>query len=145
MKKLFASLLFVSTLLGCGSVQDMEPVVSYKSKNIISLELHGKGTPTAKVYDAAINHCKKFNLFANYKSVDHDFWKGQKNTHTFACEQTKTDDALTIAAIQQQQANRDAELVQSLTLLNLGAAISNPAPTRLQTTCTTFGNTTTCN
>ena len=144
MKKLFGPLLFVSTLLGCGSVQEMEPVVSFNSRNIISLDLPGKGNPTAKVYDAAINHCKKFNLFANYKSVEHNFWNA-KNTHTFACEQTKTDDALTIAAIQQAQANRDAELVKSLTLLNLGAAISNPAPTRLQTTCTTVWNTTTCN
>ena len=122
----------------------MEPVVSFKSNNIISLDLPGRGYPSAKVYDAAINHCKTFNLFANFKSVEHDFWKST-NTHTFACEKTKTDDALTIAAIQQQQANRDAELVKSLTLLNLGAAISNPAPTRLQTTCTTVGNTTTCN
>ena len=46
-------------LHGCESVQDMEPVVSFKSNNIISLELAGKGNPTAKVYDTAINHCKK--------------------------------------------------------------------------------------
>ena len=143
MRFILISLVFIF-LQGCGSVQDMEPVVSFKSNNIISLELPGKGNPTAKVYDVAINHCKKFNLFANYKSVDHDFWNA-KNTHTFACEQTKTDDALTIAAIQQEKANRDAELVKGLTLMNLGASISNPASTRLQTTCTTYGNTTTCN
>ena len=90
----------------------------------------------------AINHCKSYGLYANYKSLDTGLWGPA--THSCACEKKKADDALVIAAIKQERPNRYLQLTRNLGLANLGLAISNHAPARIQTTCTTFRNTTAC-
>ena len=90
----------------------------------------------------AINHYNSYRLYANYKSLDAGLWGPE--THKFACEKKKSDDTLVIAAIKQERANRDSQLTKNLALANLGLAISNPAPARIQTTCTTFRSTKTC-
>ena len=142
MKRCVITLLICLAVLGCGVQTETEPGISFKSENIISLASHGKISPSAKIYDMAINHCKSYGLYANYKSLDAGLWGPA--TYTFTCEKKKADDALVIAAIKQGRANRDSQLTKNLALANLGLAISNPAPARIQTTCTTFRNTTTC-
>ena len=142
MKRCVITLLICLAVLGCGVQTEAEPEISFKSENKISLASYGKIYPSAKIYDMAINHCKSYGPCANYNSLDAGLWGPA--TYTFACEKKKSDDALVIAAIKQERANRDSQLTKNMALANLGLAISNPAPDRIQTSCTPFRNTTTC-
>ena len=142
MKSCFITLLKCLAVLSCGVQTEIEPEISFKSENVIFHASYGKISPSAKICDMPINHCKSYGLYANYKSLDAGL--SGPGTYTFACEKKKADDALVIAAIQQERTNRDSQLTQNLVLANLGLAISNPDPARLQTTCTTFRNTKTC-
>ena len=68
MKRCFITLLICLAVLGCGVQTEARPEISFKSKNIISLASNGKIYPSAKIYDIAINHCKSYGPYANYKS-----------------------------------------------------------------------------
>ena len=70
MKRCVITLQIWFAVLGCGVQTEAEPEISFRSENKISLATYGKIYPSAKIYDIAINHCKSYGPYANYKSLD---------------------------------------------------------------------------
>lgn len=128
----------VTSLSAC---QMTEPVVERATPNVISISYDAYGstpTITAEALDMAIEHCKtQGGLFANYRGVTVPSPLSAKEIHTFACERTKTDDNVLIAA----QAERYTAQAAAIADATASAfALSKPTTT----SCTTIGNRTNC-
>jgi hypothetical protein len=136
-------LLFISIIVT--ACQPTNPVIEKSTSNIISISYNAYGstpTLTPEALDIAIEHCKKQKLFANYRGVTVPNPLGTKEVHTFACEQTKTDDTAVIIAQNEQYAAAAAAAVDAFAMGYNSAAATYTRPT--YTTCNTFGLQTRC-
>ena len=92
------SLTFLTAGLGLSLLTACEPtmpVVKKATPNLIAISYDAFGltpTLTPEALDMAINHCKKYKLFANYRGATLPNILTTKEVHTFACESVKTDD-----------------------------------------------------
>jgi len=142
MRLLTLTWFFCATLAVAGC-QATAPVVEKATANLIAISYDAYGTAptvTAAALDMAIEHCKKTGLFANYRGANSPNMLTTKETHTFVCEKTKTDDNAVIVA-QNQQA-----LASSAAISNAADAFldgyNQARPTRTQ--CSTIGFQTNC-
>ena len=87
----------VIATVGC---RPTPPVLDHASENVVSFRYNAYDkvpTLTAEALDKAMRHCARFGKFANYKGgSDVSEWTAEE-IHTFACEDTKTDDGAVIA------------------------------------------------
>lgn len=122
----FAGAAFLTACAPSPAVQE------YASENAISLRYSAWDsipTLTAEARDIATKHCAKYGKFANYKGGNAVSPLTAEEIHTFACENTKTDDSLIIA---RQSERPDTFIYQTQTY----------RPT--QSNCTVFGNLANC-
>lgn len=142
MRKKYYYILSSILLAGC---QPTNPVIEKSTNNIIAISYNAYGstpTLTPEAIDIAIEHCKKQSLFANYRGVTVPNPLGTKEVHTFACEQTKTDDSTVIIAQNEQYAAAAANAVDAFVT---GYNSATPIYTRpTYTTCNTIGLQTRC-
>lgn len=119
------------------------PVVERATPNVIAISYEAySSTPTLtpEALDLAIEHCKKQNLYANYRGVTVPNVLTAKEIHTFVCEASKTDDNAVIIAQNRQYSASSAQASDAV-----GAffdAYDAARPTHTQ--CSTIGFQTNC-
>ena len=94
------------------------PILDHASENVVSFRYHAYDsvpTLTAEALDKAVRHCARFGKFANYKGGSGVSEWTTEEVHTFACEDTKTDDGAVIAG----QSRRPDVLIGGSTFVNV--------------------------
>lgn len=133
MKKFLATALIAFNLAAC---EVSAPVIEHASENSIAIRYTAWDTVptlTAEAIDIAIEHCKSYGLYANYRGVNVPNALSAEEVHIFVCEATKTDDNAVIAAQNQRYSDIYSAAMTS-------AALSGPT----YTNCNTYGGYTSC-
>lgn len=136
----------VGLIMVLSACEPTAPVVEQATPNIIAISYDAYGstptlTPTA--LDLAIEHCKKQNLYANYRGVTVPSALTAKEVHTFVCERVKTDDNAVIIAQNNQYAAQASQAAEAVDAFFDGYDAARPTRTQcntigFQTNCTSY-------
>lgn len=108
----------IATVIAAAGCQPTPPIQDHASENVISFRYNAYDsvpTLTAKALDKAMRHCARFGKFANYKGGSAVSEWTSEEIHTFACEDTKTDDGSVIAG----QSRRPDVMIGGSTFVNV--------------------------
>ena len=111
-------IVLMATVIATVGCRPTAPIQDHASENVVSFRYNAYAsvpTLTAEALDKAMRHCARFGKFANYKGGAAVSEWTTEEVHTFACEDTKTDDGAVIAG----QSRRTDVMIGGSTFVNV--------------------------